>query len=72
VPSKSKKQKNFEKNIVFVGILSAADEKKQDSDPYQNVLDPQHCCFAYALPEKIVEGGSEEKPREDWEEKMVR
>jgi hypothetical protein len=46
--------------------------KKDFFKPYQNVMDPQHCCLASALPEKIVEGGSEEKPREDWEEKMVR
>jgi hypothetical protein len=40
VPSKSKKQK---KNLFFVDILEATEKKEQDSDPYQNVTDPQHC-----------------------------
>ncbi len=34
VPTKSNKQKNFEKKkLFFVDILSATDEKKQDLDP---------------------------------------
>jgi hypothetical protein len=37
VPSKSNKQKNFEnKNLFFVGILSATDEKKLDPEPDPN------------------------------------
>jgi hypothetical protein len=51
VPSKSKKQKNFDKNFVFDGILAATVEKagseseiqgygSADPDPYQNVTDP--------------------------------
>jgi hypothetical protein len=50
VPSKSNKQKNFEKNIFFVGILSGTDEKSSirqwngsaDPDPYPNVKDRVH------------------------------
>jgi hypothetical protein len=55
VPSKSNKQKFFEKNLVFVGILKATDDKcriristvslwygSADPDPYQNVKDPRH------------------------------
>jgi hypothetical protein len=41
VPSKSNKQNNYEKNLVFVGIFSATDEKSPwyeslgpDPDPY--------------------------------------
>ncbi len=54
VPSKSNKQENFEKNLLFVSISSATDEKagsgfigqgrgSTDPDPYQNVTDSQHC-----------------------------
>jgi hypothetical protein len=31
----------------------------------QKLKNKKNCCLAFALPEKIVEGGSEEKPRED-------
>jgi hypothetical protein len=33
VPSKSIWHKNFEKKPIFVGLLSATSEKKQDPDP---------------------------------------
>jgi hypothetical protein len=33
VPSKSNKQKNVKKELIFVGILSTIDEKKKDPDP---------------------------------------
>ncbi len=56
VPSKSNKQKN----LLFVGILSAIDEKagsgsvsqgygSADLDPYQNVKDQQHCLLDCSL-----------------------
>ncbi len=52
VPSKSNKQKNYENNLFFVGILKVTDEKSRirkeplvsvpDPDPYQNTTDPEH------------------------------
>ncbi len=47
VLSKSNKQKNFFKNLFYVGVLKVNDENSQrhrsaDPDPHQNVMDPQH------------------------------
>jgi hypothetical protein len=41
VLSKIKKLKNLQKNLFFVGFFKVNDEN-MDSNPYQNVMDPQH------------------------------
>ncbi len=61
VTSKRNKQKNFEKKIYFfVGIVKVNDENSRgldaDLDPYQNVIDPQHCFCG------IVGSGSNPDP----------
>ncbi len=49
ISSKSYKQKNLIKKLVFFGVLKVNDENSRirrrgsvDPDPHQNVMDPQH------------------------------
>jgi hypothetical protein len=57
VPTESNKKNKLEKNLFFIGILEATDEKSRvnqvygskdpDQDPYQNITGPAHCKYHF-------------------------